>query len=139
MADHEVLTNVDILCGDYKKVIRRLGKGYIYIYLDPPYRPLLGSNNFKRYSKSGFGDSEQEELKDFCDKMTDKGCKIMLSNSYSTNLDGNPYFYTLYEGYTFNEILAPRYINAYAEKRKKQKEVIIKNYTNSKEILPQIP
>lgn len=136
MADHEVLSKVEIMCGDYKNVIKRLGKGYNFIYFDPPYRPLLGSNNFKRYSKSGFGDPEQEELKSFCDKMTSKSCKIMLSNSYSTNGDGSSYFEALYKDYSFDTILAPRYINAYAEKREKQKEILIKNYNNPKMKLP---
>lgn len=128
MADHQILSKVVIMCGDYKKVLPRLGKGYNFVYLDPPYRPLLGSANFKQYSKSGFGDQEQEELKAFCDKLSDKGCKWMLSNSDSTNEDGTSYFQTLYEGYAFDKILAPRFINAYAEKRKKQTEVLIKNY-----------
>lgn len=135
MADHEVLSKVEIICGDYKSVYKKIGKGYIFIYFDPPYRPLLGSNNFKRYSKSAFGDREQEELKLFCDKLTNKGCKIMLSNSHSTNPDGSSFFEKLYEGYSFEKILAPRYINAYVEKREKQKEVLIMNYNNPKDIL----
>lgn len=133
MADHVALSKVDIICGDYKNVFKRIGRGYNFIYLDPPYRPLLGSNNFKRYSKSAFGDREQEELKFFCDKLTNKGCEIMLSNSYSTNADGSSYFEKLYEKYSFEEILAPRYINAYVEKREKQKEVLIMNYKKPKE------
>lgn len=128
MADHKLLSNVVITCGDYKSVFHYLGEGYNFVYLDPPYRPLLGSSNFKHYSKSGFGDPEQVELKTFCDKLTQKGCKLMLSNSDSTNEDGSSYFEALYNGYSFDIILAPRYINAYAEKREKQKEVLIKNY-----------
>ena len=128
MADHKVLSKVDIICGDYKNVFSKLGKGYNFVYLDPPYRPLLGSSNFKEYSRSGFGDKEQEDLKLFCDRLTAKGCKLMLSNSDSTNKEGASYFGTLYDGYTFDKILAPRFINAYAEKRKKQTEVLIKNY-----------
>ena len=128
MADHKVLSKVDIISGDYKKVLSHLGKGYNFIYLDPPYRPLLGSSNFNQYSKSGFSDHEQVELKNFCDRLTARGCHLMLSNSDSTQTDGTPYFQTLYEGYTFDRILAPRFINAYAEKREKQMEVLIKNY-----------
>lgn len=128
MADHEVLSKVDIYCGDYKRMLSHLGKGYNFVYLDPPYRPLLGSTNFKDYSKSGFGDTEQVELKSFCDKLKAKGCKLMLSNSDSTNEDGSSYFETLYEGYSFGKVFAPRFINAYAEKRVKQSEVLIKNY-----------
>ena len=128
MADHKVLSNVDIICGDYKKIVSHLGKGYNFIYLDPPYRPLMGSNNFNQYSKSGFGDPEQVELKAFCDRLTDRGCHLMLSNSDSTNEDGTSYFETLYNGYTFSKLLAQRSISADANKRKKQSEVLITNY-----------
>lgn len=128
IADHEVLSKVDFFCGDYKNILTHLGKGYNFIYLDPPYRPLLGSDNFKQYSKSGFGDPEQVELKAFCDRLSDRGCHLMLSNSDSTNEDGTSYFETLYEGYTFGKLLAQRSISADAKKREKQIEVLITNY-----------
>ena len=128
MADHEALKNVDIYCGDYKSIISHLGKGYNFVYFDPPYRPLLGSSNFNQYSKSGFSDKEQVELKAFCDRLTAKGCKVLLSNSYSTNEDGTSYFENLYEGYQADKVYASRYINAYVTKREKQAEILIKNY-----------
>ena len=128
MADHEALKNVDIYCGDYKSIISHLGKGYNFVYFDPPYRPLLGSRNFNQYSKSGFSDKEQVELKAFCDRLTAKGCKVLLSNSYSTNEDGTSYFENLYEGYQADKVYASRYINAYVTKREKQAEILIKNY-----------
>ena len=112
MADHEMLSKVDIICGDYKNILSHLGKGYNFIYFDPPYRPLMGSSNFNQYSKSGFGDSEQVELKAFSDRLTDRGCHLMLSNSDSTNEDGTSYFETLYNGYTFSKLLAQRSISA---------------------------
>ena len=128
MADHEVLSKVDIYSGDYKSMFSHLGNGYNYVYLDPPYRPLLGSTNFKDYSKCSFGDKEQVELKSFCDRLTARGCKLMLSNSDSNNDDGSSFFQSLYDGYTFEIVLAPRFISAYAERREKQTEVLIKNY-----------
>lgn len=130
MADHKALQKVEIFSGDYKKIFSHIGKSYSFIYLDPPYRPLFDSDNFNQYSKSGFGDKEQKQLKKFCDKLSRKGCKIMLSNSYSTNEDGSSFFETLYEEYNCDKILAPRYINAYAKKREKQVEILITNYEN---------
>ena len=139
MADHEMLSKVEVLCGDYKKVFSYLSKDYNFIYIDPPYRPLLGSDNFKQYSKSDFGDDDQEGLKRFCDRLTARNCRLMLSNSDSTNEDGSSYFQVLYDGYSFSRILSPRFINAYATKREKQREVLIKNYDNVKKELPKIP
>lgn len=128
MADHKALSKVDIYCGNYSEIIRHLGHGYNFIYLDPPYRPLLGSSNFKQYSKSSFGDNEQVELKQFCDRLSERGCRWMLSNSDSCNEDGTNYFEELYEGYNFSKVLAPRVINAFADNRKSQLEVLIRNY-----------
>lgn len=138
IADHEVLSKVDIICGDYKNIINYLNNDYTFIYLDPPYRPLNGSDNFKQYSKSGFGDPEQEELKVFCDNLTEHNYRFMLSNSDSTNEDGTSYFETLYNDYYYDKILATRFINAYANKREKQREILIKNYDNPKVVLPLI-
>ncbi len=138
LADHRTLANVDIICGGYDELISHLGGDYCFLYLDPPYRPLLGSGNFNKYSKSDFGDPEQRKLKLFCDALSTRECKLMLSNSDSLNEDGSSYFESLYEGYTFNRILASRFINAYAEKREKQKEVLIRNYNNPKAPLPPI-
>ena len=135
-ADHKILSKVDIYCGDYKTIYSHIGRGYNFIYFDPPYRPLQGSDNFNQYYKSGFGDKDQQSLKTFFDKLTQRGCKLMLSNSDSTNEDGSSYFESLYEGYKIGRILAPRYINAHALKRNKQKEVLIINYNETQTTLP---
>ena len=128
MADHKVLAKVDVYCNNYSRTIRNLGKGYNFIYLDPPYRPLLGSSNFNQYSKSSFGDLEQYELKRYCDKLTKRGCYWMLSNSDSRNENGMSFFEELYDNYYFRRVSAPRVINATGNKRKRQMEVLITNY-----------
>lgn len=132
MEDHRLLNSIETIIrtpGDYSLVARHLSpKGNNFVYLDPPYRPLLNESNFKEYSNSPFGDKQQEELKYFCDKLTRKGCMIMLSNSDSKNDDGSSYFEELYENYQFDRILAPRFINAFTEKRIKLSEVVIRNY-----------
>ena len=128
LADHEVLSKVEILNDDYHVIADYLGTGYNFIYFDPPYRPLLGASNFKDYTKSVFGDLEQEELKRFCDNLSAQGHKLMLSNSASKNEDGTSFFEELYRGYSYDEIFAPRTINAFADRRKDQLEVIIRNY-----------
>lgn len=130
LADHELLKKVDIYAGDYSEIMRFLGKGYNYIYIDPPYRPLSGTAYFKEYSHNVFDDKEQEKLKIFCDIMTARGCKIMQSNSNSMDDDGESYFAKLYQGYHITQIKAHRYINAHVGKRNKETELLIMNYNN---------
>ena len=127
LADHELLKKVDIYAGDYSEIMRFLGKGYNYIYIDPPYRPLSGTAYFKEYSHNVFDDKEQEKLKIFCDIMTARGCKIMQSNSNSMDDDGESYFAKLYQGYHITQIEAHRYINAHVGKRNKETELLIMN------------
>lgn len=128
MTDHKVLQKVDIYSGRYKTITKHLDLGYNFIYIDPPYRPLSGSACFIEYTHNIFNDTEQEKLKVFCDMLTQKGCKIMQSNSNSMDDDGVPYFAKLYNTYTINQILAHRFINAHAGKREKETELLIMNY-----------
>ena len=82
------------------------------------------------YSHNIFDGKEQEKLKGFCDIMTDRGCKIMQSNSNSMDNHGESYFTKLYQGYYITQIEAHRYIKAHVGKRKKEIELLIKNYNN---------
>ena len=124
---HEVLQKVEILSGSYTEVTKLINwDEFNFFYFDPPYRPLLGSNNFNKYTLNSFDDSEQEELKTFCDKITDQGGLFMLSNSASEIEPGIGYFDNLYKGYNIQHIVAPRSINTL--KSKEIKEVLITNY-----------
>lgn len=128
MANHRALQKVDIYVGGYTNITKHLGKRYNFIYIDPPYRPLSGSACFIEYTHNVFNDFEQEKLKVYCDRLTQKGCKIMQSNSNSLDDNGESYFAKLYNAYTIKQILAHRFINAHAGKREKETELLIMNY-----------
>lgn len=132
MADHHLLKSVELVIrqpGDYKLIRQNLSRNNTnFVYFDPPYRPLSNTSYFKEYSNSPFGDRQQEELKLFCDRLSNQNCLIMLSNSDSKNENGESYFEDLYEGYTFERVYAPRFINAFPDKRVKLTEVVIRNY-----------
>ena len=119
---HNALQGVQILNDDYH-VIKVNPNEYSFVYIDPPYKPLPGSNNFKEYTKFMFGDEQQIELKLYCDELTKQNAKIMVSNSFCKD-----FFKELYQGYSFQAVLAPRYINAFAANRNPIYELLIKNY-----------
>lgn len=133
LADQKALSRVDIYVGNYSKMISHLGKGYNFLFLDPPYRPLTETSSFMLYSKDGFGDKEQRNLKKFCDKLSHKECKLMLCNSFSFDDNGDSFFEKLYKGYWVKKIKAPRYINAYEKKREKETELLFRNYEYTQE------
>lgn len=129
LAAHQALKGVEIICGDYKKVLRKIDwHENNFFYLDPPYRPLSKSSYFKNYTKQDFGDKQQEELKQMCDAIDLQGGKFLLSNSDSEIEEGVNYFEQLYDQYYFEKVFAPRYINAYVSKRENATEVLIRNY-----------
>lgn len=132
MADHHLLNTVELVIrkpGDYKLVRQNLSRNHPnFVYFDPPYRPLSATSSFKEYSNNPFEDRQQEELKQFCDRLSTQNCLIMQSNSDSKTEDGNSYFEALYKGFDIQRVLASRFINADPEKRKKLTEVVIRNY-----------
>lgn len=126
---HQILKNVEIISGSYEQVMQRVDwNEYNFFYFDPPYRPLLGANNFKQYTLNAFNDPEQEGLKAFCDEINARGGHFMLSNSDSEIEPGVNYFEILYEGYDVQHIYAPRTINAFAPGVQMATEILVKNY-----------
>lgn len=126
---HDLLQNVEILCGNYSNVVDIINwNDYNFFYFDPPYRPLLGENNFTQYTFNDFNDPEQEALKKFCDNITAHNAHFILSNSDSESEPGISYFENLYDGYQVQRILAPRTINAFVPGVQITTEILVKNY-----------
>ncbi len=129
MADSEILNQVEltILNSNYECVEEYVREN-TFVYLDPPYKPLNGTSYFKEYSNCPFEDKQQENLKVFCDRLTQRGAWLMLSNSDARNEDGSSYFEQLYNGYYYQRVQAPRLINAKPQGRSKLSEMLITNY-----------
>ena len=127
-AVHQLLQNVIILHGDYTKCKNYLSS-QTFIYFDPPYRPITETQNFVGYSQNGFNDDNQRELALFVMEMSNRGCKILLSNSdpKNANIDDN-FFDNLYKDFFISRIMAKRIINCQAEKRGSITEIIVANY-----------
>lgn len=95
-----------------------------FVYFDPPYAPLSSTSSFTSYNKNGFGQADQERLAETVMELTDRGVKVMLSNSSA------PLVYELYgrSPYRLIEIQARRNINSNASRRGPVKELLILNY-----------
>ncbi len=131
LADHELFNNLDmtIMRGSYEAVLSHIDDHErTFVYLDPPYLPISVTSYFKQYSNSPFSTDEQVILKQFCDSLTEKGCRFMLSNSDCKTDDGGSYFEQLYEGYDCHTVNAKRFISARGDRRKNTTEVLIRNY-----------
>lgn len=122
----EVLKDVEIKAGDYKKVLEKARKGD-FIYFDPPYYPVSKTASFTSYTKEDFLDKEQVELRDTFLELHKRGCFVMLSNS-DTAFINKIYKEIENEGVRINTVRAGRSINSKGSKRGKINEVLVTNY-----------
>lgn len=122
------LEQVNIVCGDYK-----LSESFIdertFVYFDPPYRPLTDTASFTSYTEGGFCDDKQAELARYVQTLTDKGAKVVISNSDPKNTnEHDDFFDELYSAFHISRIAATRMINSNASARGKISELLIANY-----------
>ena len=113
----------EIKVRSFEEVLNDAKKGD-FVYFDPPYHPISATSNFTGYSRSAFTEVEQIKLKDVFVELSNKGVKVMLSNS---NCE---FIRELYKSFTIEEILAARAINSNGNKRGKIKEVLVMNYSD---------
>jgi DNA adenine methylase len=117
----ERLHKTSIVSTSYKNAVKEAKMGD-FIYLDPPYYPLNPTSSFTSYSEDDFTEKDQIELKELFDNLTKRGCKVMLSNSYTK------FIINLYKDYKQYKVYVGRSINANASKRGKIAEIVVTNY-----------
>jgi len=126
-ASSKLLTNVKIVCGDYKLVSEFIDDK-TFAYFDPPYRPLSETASFTAYAQNGFNDDAQSELARFIDDMSERGAYIVASNSDPKNInEQDDFFDRLYSQHKILRIDASRAINSNGAKRGKISELLITN------------
>ena len=122
------LKSVTIVCGDYKESARFIDEN-TFVYFDPPYRPLTETAGFTSYSENPFEDAEQIELANFVTEMSDRGAKVLVSNSDPKNAnEEDDFFDDIYSSHTIRRIEATRMINSNADARGKIRELLISNF-----------
>lgn len=117
--------NITITTGDYKETLKKVrANTKSFVYLDPPYYPLSSSSSFTGYTINGFGEDQQIELKNECEKLNKKGIKFLLSNSSCEFIEN------LYKhDFNIKVIKAKRVLNSNKNKRGEIDEVLISNYS----------
>lgn len=102
----------------FETVLERARPGDL-VYFDPPYQPLTRTANFTSYTKDSFSEEDQARLAGVFDDLTERGVKVLLSNS-DTEL-----VRTLYARHEQHIIQAPRFINSKASERKAIGELLV--------------
>lgn len=115
-AVQKALKEVKLEVIDFREVIKFAKKTDV-IYFDPPYQPVSKTSNFTSYTSIGFNETDQIELAQMFNKLTDLGCSCVLSNSFCD------FILDLYRDFNIHIIEAKRSIN-----RTTTQEVIITNF-----------
>lgn len=97
------------------------------VYCDPPYHSANGAS-FTKYTKSAFGEQDQERLRDFAVRLHRNNVKIILSNADTSFIRG------LYTApiWHLDTVQVSRQINSNPEGRGAVNELIITNYATGR-------
>jgi DNA adenine methylase len=113
------LARAELFVDDFATVVEEAGRGD-FVYFDPPYVPLSATSSFTSYTSQGFGDEEQERLRDTARELKKRGARVLLSNSSA------PTVRRLYaEGFDITEVSATRLVNSKASARGAIVELLI--------------
>jgi len=123
LAVSKALRNVRIAHGQFCDSEHFIDENTL-VYFDPPYKPLNTTSKFTSYTDSGFNDSEQRRLAKYVDRITNKGAKVMVSNSDPSD----DFFDNLYKKYKVERVSASRAINSNAKSRGKISEILVINF-----------
>jgi DNA adenine methylase len=125
----KILQNAEITHSEYSNCYSKINEKS-FVYFDPPYRPLTKTANFTTYTGMIFNDDNQIELAKFFRKIdSEKGAKLMLSNSDPTSINPkDKFFENAYRGYNIFKVTASRAVNCNGNGRGKINELLITNY-----------
>lgn len=106
----------NIRCQEFDE-IKAINKGDL-VYFDPPYHPINETSSFTSYSNP-FAKNEQIRLRDYFQKLNEKGVYVILSNS------ATPFIKKIYSANKIRKVFCKRNINSKATKRNRITEYLI--------------
>jgi len=122
------LQNTQIEEADYQEILDRYALPEDFVFLDPPYHPISGYSDFKRYTKEFFYEEDQKQLAFKFGELACKGVYCLLTNS-NTDLTRN-----LYNQYQYEIVDTKRNINSNGQKRNNGQDLIV--FATEKTIKP---
>ncbi len=115
------LASVNLAVQPFDRMVEIAARGD-FVYFDPPYDPLSKTASFTSYTADHFADREQERLAAVFRQLSERGCRCMLSNSYT------PFILELYRDFRIDLVQANRAVNSVASRRGPINEVVVRNY-----------
>lgn len=115
------LRDVDLRCHGFEAAADGVG-ARDFVYFDPPYVPVSKTSVFTEYQKDGFGEADQRRLAQVFRELSQRGARVMLSNSWS------PLVFECYGEYTLHQLSAARNLNSKADRRGAVSEALVENF-----------
>ena len=112
------LKNTEIICADYREVLKEYATCDDFVFLDPPYFQVTKKETFLRYTSDRFYEPDQIELAELVNELFDKGCHLLITNS------NHPRIYDLYSRFDINVITVRRSVNCKGNGRKGEDTII---------------
>ena len=116
-----ILRQCTIVCADFTESLAELREGD-FVYLDPPYLPIGGYSDFRRYTRDFFNEEHHIRLATEFSRLRDRGIKALLSNSATDRIT------CLYKRHHCVTVMASRQINCNGNGRGKIAELLVANY-----------
>jgi DNA adenine methylase len=118
----ESLQTAQIEVQSFEVILEHATAAEDFVYFDPPYFPISETSKFTSYNRDAFTADDQIRLRDTFVALSQRGVKVMLSNSDCSLIRD------LYAGYNIHTIYASRNINSKGSKRGKISELLITSY-----------
>ena len=133
----EALKKATIICGDYFLVLEHYAHEGDFVFLDPPYLPISQNADFKRYTKEQFYEDDHIELAKMINKLHERGCYVILTNS------NHPLVHKLYDAYNIDIVKTKRHISCNGDTRKGEDVIVTippkaKNCSNNQKLSEQV-
>ncbi len=113
---------ISIKCADFTAVLRTARRGD-FVYFDPPYQPASRTASFTSYTSMDFGAQDLARLAETCNKLSERGCYVLVSNSDTRNVHA-----TFDADWSVGRLRAKRAINSVGSSRNGHSELLIQNY-----------
>lgn len=107
----QLLRQTEIICADYKQVLREHAAPGDFVFLDPPYLPISEFSDFKRYTKEQFYEEDHLELAAEVQRLHELGCHVILTNS------NHPLVHDQYSRFHIDVLQTRRFISCKSTKR----------------------
>ncbi len=122
IAASKALYQAEIKQANFTEILNHATTSDDFVYFDPPYYPISETSYFTSYTNYCFKENQQIQLRDIFVTLSERGVKVMLSNSDCE------FIRNLYTGFNIHTISAARAINSNAQKRGKINEILVTSY-----------